>query len=102
MNVPIIETEAKNVYTVEWHSDGTVTVTFADTWPLRTDVLDAVAYVAFGVSLPECEGYGGQYAILVQMLDAITDAMSDVQAIDILTHIARMYDVDIILGGEED
>ena len=32
----------------------------------------------------------------------ITDAMSDVQAIDILTHIARMYDVDIILGGEED
>lgn len=102
MNAPIIETETKDAYIIEWYSDGTTTVTFADAWPLQTDVLDAVAYAAFGVSLSECESYRGQYAVLVQMLDAITDAMTDVQAMDIFTHIARMYDVDIILGDEED
>lgn len=96
------EPEVKDAYRIEWRSDGTATVTFTDTWPCRTDVLDAVAYVAFGVSLPECEGYGGQYAILVQMLDAITDAMTDAEATDILFYLARVRDVEIIFDGGED
>lgn len=89
MSAPVIDIEHMDGYIVEWFSDGTARITL-ETYALRCDLLDALAHVAYGVYLRDSE------PDILPLLDEIVDAMSESQALDIFTYIARMHDIEVV------
>lgn len=87
-------------YTVEFHSDGTGTISMDDAMFTRTDLLDAVAYALYGIDLRTTAFDGGERSEIIELLDAVIDALSHEQACDVLCYIARVNDFDVVGASE--